>query len=229
MSLFLFLLQVFIISLSGVLAPGPVTAATIAAGTKSRHAGISISIGHSSIELPLIAAIMLGLGFVFENHVAKLIIGLAGGAFLIWMGWQMFKDYLAPAPVAGEQSRDSWSEAEILRKGNGAVNQNNNNNFKTHLMTGVILSATNPYFLLWWATVGLNLAKDAVGFGYIAVILFALVHSLCDMGWLEILSFTSYKGTKFLNEKNQKVVLALCAAAIMFFGFYFIYKSLLTL
>jgi hypothetical protein len=41
------------------------------------------------------------------------------------------------------------------------------------------------------------------------------------------LSFTSYKGTKFLNEKSQKIVLAVCAAAIMFFGIVFIVKSLL--
>lgn len=205
MSLFLFLIQVFIISLSGVLAPGPVMAATIAAGTKSKHAGIFISLGHSSIELPLIAAIILGLGFVFEHPAAKFIIGLAGGAFLLWMGFGMFKEI-----KNYHESRPPF-------------------NSKGPIMTGIILSASNPYFLLWWATVGLNLAKDAAGLGYIAIILFALVHSLCDMGWLEILSFTSYKGTKFLNEKNQKIVLGVCAAAIIFFGFYFIVKSLLSL
>jgi threonine/homoserine/homoserine lactone efflux protein len=205
MNLFLFLLQVFVISLSGVLAPGPVMAATIAAGAKSRHAGIFISIGHSAIELPLIAAIILGLGFVFEHPAAKFIIGLAGGAFLLWMGFGMFKEI------------KNYHESQPIFNSRGPV------------LTGIILSASNPYFLLWWATVGLNLAKDAAGFGYIAIILFALVHSLCDMGWLEILSFTSYKGSRFLNEKNQKIVLAACAAAIMFFGIVFIIKSLISL
>jgi threonine/homoserine/homoserine lactone efflux protein len=205
MNLFLFLVQVFIISLSGVLAPGPVMAATIAAGTKSKHAGIFISLGHSSIELPLIAAIILGLGFVFEHPAAKFIIGLAGGAFLIWMGFGMFKEI------------KNYHESQPPFNSKGPI------------MTGIILSASNPYFLLWWATVGLNLAKDAAGLGYIAIILFALVHSLCDMGWLEILSFTSYKGTKFLNEKNQKTILGICAVAIMFFGIVFIFKSLAAL
>ncbi|MDD5011252.1 MAG: LysE family transporter [Phycisphaerae bacterium] len=205
MSLFLFVIQVIIISLSGVLAPGPVMAATIAAGTKSKHAGIFISLGHSSIELPLLAAIILGMGFVFENHTAKLIIGLVGGAYLLWMGFEMFRElknyHLAKPP----------------------------SNSRGPVMTGLILSATNPYFTLWWATVGLNLAKDAANLGYLAVILFAIVHSLCDMAWLEVLSFTSYKGTKFLNVKNQKRVLAICAAFIMFFGIVFIYRSLVAL
>ena len=205
MSLFLFLIQVFVISLSGVLAPGPVMAATIAAGTKSKHAGIFISLGHSSIELPLLAAIIFGLGFVFEHHIAKIVIGLVGGAYLLWMGFEMFKEI-----KNYHESRPPF-------------------NPKGPIMTGLILSASNPYFLLWWATVGLNLAKDAAGLGYIAIILFAMVHSLCDMGWLEILSFTSYKGTKFLNEKSQRIVLGVCAAAIIFFGIYFILKSLLSL
>jgi threonine/homoserine/homoserine lactone efflux protein len=201
----LFLIQVIIISLSGVLAPGPVMAATIAAGTKSKHAGIFISLGHSAIELPLLAAIILGMGFVFENHTAKLVIGLVGGAYLLWMGFEMFRElknyHLAKPP----------------------------SNSRGPVMTGLILSATNPYFTLWWATVGLNLANNAIGLGYLAVILFAIVHSLCDMAWLEVLSFTSYKGTSVLNEKNQKLVLAICAAFIMFFGFVFIIKSLLAL
>jgi threonine/homoserine/homoserine lactone efflux protein len=161
--------------------------------------------GHSSIELPLLAAIIFGLGFVFEHHIVKIVIGLVGGAFLLWMGFGMFKEI------------KNYHESQPPFNSKGPI------------MTGIILSASNPYFLLWWATVGLNLAKDAVGLGYIAIILFAIVHSLCDMGWLEILSFSSYKGTKFLNEKNQKTVLAFCAAAIIFFGIYFIVKSLLSL
>ncbi|MDP2932797.1 MAG: LysE family transporter [bacterium] len=201
----LFLLQVFIISLSGVLAPGPVTAATIAAGTKSKHAGIFICIGHSAVELPLLAAIMLGMGFILEYPMAKMLIGLAGGVFLLWMGFDMFRDL------------KNFRENQSAVKTKGPV------------MTGLILSITNPYFLLWWATVGLNLAKNAAGFGYLAVVLFALTHTFCDMFWLEILSFTSFKGSKLLNEKSQRMVLGICAVAIMFFGFYFIVKSFLTL
>jgi threonine/homoserine/homoserine lactone efflux protein len=205
MNLFLFMLQVIVISLSGVLAPGPVMAATIAAGTKSKHAGVFISLGHSAIELPLLAAIIFGLGFVFEHHIAKIVIGLVGGSYLLWMGFEMFKEL------------KNYHESQPPSNSKGPI------------MTGLVLSATNPYFLLWWATVGLNLAKDAAGLGYIAIILFAIVHSLCDMAWLEILSFASFKGTKLLSERNQKTVLALCAAAIIFFGFYFIAKSLLNL
>jgi threonine/homoserine/homoserine lactone efflux protein len=200
---FLFLLQVVIISLSGVLAPGPVMAAAIAAGTKNKHAGFYISLGHSAIELPLLAAIALGIGFIFEYPAAKIAIGLIGGAYLLWMGWGMFKEF------------KNYHETKLIFNSRGPF------------VTGFILSATNPYFILWWATVGLNLAKDAANIGLLAIILFAIVHSLCDLVWLEIISFASFKGTKLLNEKNQKTVLIICAAAIIFFGFYFVYKSVI--
>ncbi|HBG28704.1 MAG: hypothetical protein A2Y10_12180 [Planctomycetes bacterium GWF2_41_51] len=204
MNLFLFLIQVVIISLSGVLAPGPVMASTIAHGTKSRHAGFFISLGHSAIELPLLAAIALGIGYIFEYPAAKTSIGLIGGAYLLWMGWGMFK------------------ELKNYHETKSSLNSS------SPFMTGLVLSATNPYFLLWWATVGLNMAKDAATLGYLAIVLFAIVHSLCDMTWLELISFTSYKGTKLLNEKNQKYILVFCAAAIIFFGLYFIIKSVVS-
>lgn len=203
--MFLFLLKVVIISLSGVLAPGPVMTSAIAGGTKSKYAGFFISLGHSAIELPLLAIIALGAGFIFEHPVAKFSIGLVGGAYLLWMGWQMLKEL------------KNYHEMKLI------------SNTRGPFMTGLILSATNPYFTLWWATVGLNLAKDAAALGVLAIILFAIVHSLCDMTWLELVSFTSFKGTKLLSEKNQKRVLACCAAAIIFFGIYFIYKSLVML
>jgi threonine/homoserine/homoserine lactone efflux protein len=210
----LFLLQVVVISLSGVLAPGPVMTSAIAQGTKSRHAGFFISLGHSAIELPLLAAIALGIGFIFEYPAAKIGIGLVGGLYMLWMGWGMFKESYHPRPNCHSRAGGN----PRLDVADTATNP---------FITGLVLSATNPYFLLWWATVGLNLAKDAAGFGVLAIILFAIVHSLCDMTWLEIISFTSYKGSRLLSEKNQKNILIICAAAIIFFGFYFIIKSLL--
>ncbi|OHB56674.1 MAG: hypothetical protein A2173_01670 [Planctomycetes bacterium RBG_13_44_8b] len=204
MKLFLFLLQVFLISLSGVLAPGPVTAATIAAGTKSRHAGFLISIGHCAVELPLMVAAMLGLGFILESGMANMLIGLVGGVFLVYMGFDMLRDV------------KNYHSDQPYPKTAGPIK------------TGMILSITNPYFILWWATVGLNFAKDAASFGHTVLVLFALVHWFCDMVWLEIMSFASFKGMNLLSEKHQKAILAICSSAIMCFGIFFVVKSFTT-
>ena len=74
-------------------------------------------------------------------------------------------------------------------------------------MIGIILTGANPYFLVWWATVGLALTTQAVELGLLAFALFSVVHWLCDLVWLEALSLASHKGTELLGGRVQRIVL----------------------
>ena len=85
-----FLAGAVVISLSGVMAPGPVTTAALAAGARQRHAGALMALGHAVVEFPLMLLIIGGMGKLFESEKIKIGIGLAGGAFLIFLaGWCM--------------------------------------------------------------------------------------------------------------------------------------------
>lgn len=53
MALLTFLFTAVIISLSGVMAPGPMTTVTISKGSKSPYAGALIAVGHGIVEFPL--------------------------------------------------------------------------------------------------------------------------------------------------------------------------------
>lgn len=205
MELVIFLIQVVVISLSGVMAPGPVTAAAIGMGTHSRYAGLLIAVGHGIVEFPLMVLIVLGLGRILKLPTAQIIIGLAGGAFLLIMAIQMLKSLRA------------------------AEEQQTKNTKSTPVLTGIILSASNPYFLLWWATVGLTLATTATGIGIWAFVIFAIVHWLCDFIWLGALTWASFKGSVLLGPRGMRIVLMICAAALFFFGLFFIYNALVIL
>jgi len=197
----LFLVSAVLISLSGVMAPGALTAATIAQGTRSKNAGALIAIGHAIIEIPLIFLIVLGFDIVLKTEKIQIAIGIAGGFFLLWMGAQMLRD---------------------LQKADYTVSQGH----KTGpVLTGFILSIGNPYFLLWWATVGLNLALKAQTLGALAFVLFAIVHWLCDLVWLHALAWASFKGSVLLTPHNRKVVFGICAAVLLLFGVKFIYDA----
>jgi len=78
MALLFFLLKVFVISFSGAMQPGPVTATVITMGTRNRYAGILLAIGHAIIELPLMVLIVLGMGTLFKSEKTQVVIGLAG-------------------------------------------------------------------------------------------------------------------------------------------------------
>ena len=205
MTLLFFLFQVFVISFSGVMAPGPVTTAAIAMGARSRYAGALIALGHALVEFPLMILIMLGMDKLLKSTNTQMVIGLAGGAFLVSMAVKM----LIGLSTANKPQEEAVQDKPVL--------------------AGVILSVSNPYFLLWWATVGLTLATTANQLGIWAFALFAIVHWLCDCVWLSVLSWTSFKGSKLLGPHSQRVILLICSVALLFFGLFFIYKASSTL
>ena len=91
LEIFLFLIQAVVISLSGVMMPGAVTAATLASGMRNKHAGALVAVGHGIVELPLIIVIVLAerIGAVLQVPGVQIGIGLAGGAFMILIGGMM--------------------------------------------------------------------------------------------------------------------------------------------
>lgn len=197
--LLVFLLKVVGISLSGALAPGPVTAAAIGMGSSDRFAGVLIALGHGIVELPLMVLLLLGVGRLLKLSYVRIVIGLAGGGFLILLAVQMFQGLGGPGT---EQVQTTGSSP---------------------LAAGILLSAGNPYFLIWWATVGLTLITTARNsFGLSAFGLMALAHWSCDLLWLAALSWASFEGSALLGPTGQRIVLALCAAAMLAFGLYFI-------
>ena len=202
MEVAVFLFSAFVISLSGVMAPGTVTAAAIAHGARRRDAGILIALGHGIIEFPLMFLIILGFAAIIESSAVQVAIGIIGGLFLLWMGVQMIR----------EIRKENFSVEAICKS--------------PPLLTGLILSAGNPYFLLWWATVGLKLATDARQLGWIAFVLFTIVHWLCDLVWLGFLGWMSYGGAKALGNKSQRIILGVCGTALILFSIKFVYSAI---
>jgi threonine/homoserine/homoserine lactone efflux protein len=196
-----FLLTIVGISLSGVMAPGPITAATLAAGAKNRHAGAWVCAGHIAVELPLIVLLGGGLGTLLQSQAVRACIGLAGGVLLALMGLQLLASLRKPNPAA---------TVSVERH---------------PLWIGIALSVANPYFLLWWATVGLTLTSQAMEYGLLVLVLFGLLHWLCDFGWLEVLSYAGFKGSQALGSRSQLAISAICGVVLLGFGLKFIYDA----
>ena len=199
--LFGFIISAVAISLSGVMAPGPITAATLAEGSRARHAGAVIGLGHVIVELPLILLLVAGMGAIFESPGVQLGIGLAGGAVLVLMGLQLL--FAAPTPHIDPQ-------VPVHRH---------------PLLTGMVLTAANPYFLVWWATVGLALTSRSLQYGLVALVLFVLAHWACDIGWLAVLTWAGFKGTEVFGRRAQTVVSAVCGTVLLGFGLKFLYDA----
>jgi threonine/homoserine/homoserine lactone efflux protein len=189
----LFLIQTVIISLSGVMAPGPITAVTVGSGTRSSRSGVFIALGHGVVEMPLIVLIYFGLGHVLAIGSVKAVIFSLGSVFLFVMGADMLRS---------------------LRSAHGM----NSVHSGTPFVAGMLLSLGNVYFLIWWATVGASLITKAVAFGLVGILSFAVVHWLCDLVWLTILSTVSYKSGHAFGARFQHVVFVICGIFLIVFG-----------
>ena len=192
-----FLIQVVIISLTGVMAPGPITAMTVGTGTRSPHAGAMVAVGHGIVEFPLMILIYFGLGHVLRLFYFRLIIFTLGGLFLLLMGLDILRS---------------------IKHMSAERNKVQNKPF----VAGILLSMGNAYFLIWWATVGASLISKAVEFGLIGILLFATVHWLCDFFWLYFLSAVSFKSGHFFGLRFQKTVFAVCGFFLLFFSVVFL-------
>jgi len=207
MALVLFLLNAAVVSLTGVLSPGAITAATINEGTRNRHAGILVAVGHGIVELPLMILILVGMDDILGSSRLKIIIGLVGGSLLAYMAIAMLRDVKINNPEIKPTSVKS----------------------RHPLWIGIMLTACNPLFLGWWASAGLNLVIQAKESGRLAFALFAGIHWLLDLIWLEVLSYSSFKSTKLLSVITQKIILSICGLILLFFAGWFIFVAITTL
>lgn len=202
MSLILFLFSVILISLSGIMMPGPVFAVTLSKGYESPLAGIGIALGHGLIELPLVAIIYFGFARFFHLELVKTIVGIAGGSILIYMGSGMFR-------IRHEIDEKVHSLAQ------GSIT------------AGFLTSTSNPYFFLWWATIGAALMTKAITFGVAGIILFVVVHWLSDLSWYSLVSLVVYRSKHLWSKKLRGILFGLCGAILIGFGGWFIISAVI--
>ncbi|MFC1860424.1 LysE family transporter [Chloroflexota bacterium] len=193
---------VVITSLSGVMAPGPMFTMTLAKSYKSPWAGVQVSLGHAVIEVPLILVIYFGVAQFFQNIVVQLVLSVLGGGMIIWMGIGLFR-----------------TRKEVTRGGKDTS--------YSAFVAGIIMSGLNPFFLVWWVTVGSLLLMTFLEFSPHGLILFITVHWLCDLAWLSLVSFVVYKTHSFLAQRLQEWIFIVLSIALLYFGGQFIVKGIL--
>jgi threonine/homoserine/homoserine lactone efflux protein len=202
-----FAATVIILSASGALAPGPLFFVTVSHGIKSgTKSGILFSIAHSLVEFSLVMLLALGLLSVANVPAVRLAVGVAGGAALIVFG--------------AMQIRGSFSyKPEETKTGQTAT--------RSLLLLGLALTGLNPYFIVWWLTVGANLIFISLEFAGLAGVVFMFVcHVWVDYAWLILVSGFAKRSSKILRFKWYRVLMAVFGAVLIYFGISFFIDSL---
>jgi threonine/homoserine/homoserine lactone efflux protein len=200
----MFLASVLLISLSGVLMPGPLFAVTLKRAEKSKWAGIMIALGHGLIEFPLMFLIYFFLSMYTIPTIIQVTVGLVGGGMMVFMGIQTFR------------TRNKREEAMVSP-------------MRDTIIAGAYTTAINAGFILWWLTIGTTLVLNAQIFGVLGFAIFTGVHWFTDFAWYAAAAFVVFKSQRFWNNKVRLGITYFCVAVFVGFGLYFMLSALWTL
>jgi threonine/homoserine/homoserine lactone efflux protein len=205
----LFAATSFWVGLSGALVPGPMLTVTISDSLKKGfRAGPLVVLGHVIVESCLIIFLILGLGWIMGSDTAAKIIGSVGGLMLMYLGYRIAKSP-TPSKIPGDGN-------PVQKRGS--------------VLSGILTSLSNPYFFIWWATVGWAFMLKGIELAGAAGILGFLVgHWTSDLSWYSLVSFFSSKGQHILPGKRYKILMVTCGIFLITFGGYFIYTAINTL
>jgi threonine/homoserine/homoserine lactone efflux protein len=195
----------FVIALSGALMPGPLLTATIAGSSQRGFiAGPLLIGGHALLELALVTALLAGLTPYLQRPSVFAATALGGSLILLWMAFGMFRS-LPTLRLAWEGTRKGGSHP---------------------LVTGILMSLANPYWIIWWATIGLGYILYSMKFGLWGVAFFFAGHILADLAWYSLISAAVAGGSHFLTDRLYHGLIAACAAFLVVFAGYFAYAGL---
>lgn len=187
----------FVLALSGALMPGPLLTVTISESPRrGPAAGPLLILGHGLLELTLVTALILGLAPILKKPLVFSLTALLGATVLTWMAWGMFRA-LPNMTLQGDP------------------NETTNRNLVT---AGILLSLANPYWSIWWVTIGLGYITYSITFGIIGLLCFFGGHILADLTWYSAVSVTVWKGRELISDHAYRWMVGTCAAFLVVFA-----------
>ena len=197
----------FVISLTGALSPGPLTTLAAQEGVRrGAWAGPALALGHGVVELALVIGLALGLDRVLEQEALTATIALLGGLFLLWLGLSTIRS--APQQTLPERSN-------ALDPPTNLINATTALQARPLVAVGGAVSISNPFWVIWWATVGAAYVVEALDYGPAGVAAFYSAHILTDLGWLSLIAFALASGRRVMNVRVYRGVLALCGVFLI--------------
>lgn len=200
----LFSASSFLVGLSGALVPGPMLTVTISNSLhKGPMAGPMVVSGHIIAEVAILMLLLLGLGWLIGSATANLLIGTVGGLVLVYMGYRISQS--SPPHFQGKvKAPDKY----------GSV------------LGGILSSISNPYFFIWWVTIGWAFVLKGLEFAGLAGILgFMAGHWAADLGFYSLVSFFTSKGSDILTQKYYRALMYGCGIFMICLGIYFVFSA----
>ncbi len=191
----------FVIAFSGAVMPGPLLTVTITESSRrGATAGPLLILGHGLLEALMVTALLLGLGPFLRQESVAAGVGIIGAGVLVWMAAGLFR---------------SIPSLSVVKPREGAAPGG------SPVIAGALMSLANPYWTVWWATIGLAYLGACRHLGLAGVTAFFTGHVVGDLVWYAAVSWTFTRGRRFLSNTAYRVVTGVCGTALVFFAVWF--------
>ena len=199
-----------VVAFSGALVPGPMfTLVVTSVAQKGFWTSFFIVVGHSILELLIVILFFLGILKYLDNPVVVKVISILGGTFLLYMAASIIYS------VVKKKIKLDLDKNKV-KSSLGAKN--------TFIIVGkgILISLANPYWYIWWLTIGAAFMVRSVTMSFGGVSAFYVGHILADFIWFLFVGFVISTGRKFLNQKVYVGILLACSAFLIYLGIRFI-------
>jgi threonine/homoserine/homoserine lactone efflux protein len=225
-------LVTFVLGLGGAISPGALLTYTIykgiEAGPKAYRSGLLISFGHAVIEILIIFLLLLGASTLMTDIRVTKGIGIVGGLILIFFGTQIVRDWLKHRIDVSFLDSVSNPPGEIetgteKRVSSAQIRRN-------PFIGGILFLMANPFWWLWWGTVGLGIIME-YGISYatpVLLLVFIVGKELGQILWYTFISVVVGYSRKIMTPKAYLAILLGCAAFMIGFGIYLPIKAFLS-
>jgi threonine/homoserine/homoserine lactone efflux protein len=194
----------FVVGFSGAMMPGPLLAVTVSeTSRRGGAAGPLLVLGHMMLEGALVAAIACGVAGFLTDRVVIGAIGIAGGATMCWMGQGMIR---------------SVRRLSLSAPAQGASRMH-------PVVAGVVVSLSNPYWTIWWATIGMSYIVMGLRFGIPGILAFFAGHILADFTWYTFVSVALARGKKLMPDNVYRAIILFCGGALFISGVWFFWTG----
>ena len=212
----------FAVALTGAMAPGPLLTYTIVKSARTRKRGYLVGVwvitGHALIEMAIIFLLLLLAGFstFMQKDITAKTIGVAGGVVLVLFGLSIFRD------LYRERIPDEFDNDETPVPEQTDIRPRVQRMLSNPVAGGALVSMSNPYWWIWWATIGFafmmqfNVSLN----NFSGLFAFFIGHEAGDLAWYFFISTLSYWGVRRLNRRIYYGILGCCAFFMAGFGIY---------
>jgi len=230
------------VGFSGAVAPGPLLVACVTHSARSGfRGGLLTTVGHALMELGVVVALVLGLGGLLTRPGVSLAVSLVGGAVLVWMGLTTarnafradmnlpygehtgFRNVRAGCAAAVEAAPVLAAGGPDPDRAGGRAPA------APAVLAGVFATVSGPYWILWWATVGLSYLSLADPLGAAGVGAFYLGHIGADFAWYAVVAAAVAGGRRLLTVTGYRWLLGACGLCLLGLGGFFAGRSLTAL